>query len=126
MVHRTETADSRQPAASDARSCERDCTGRTAAPGVDQRIGCGILRAAGDEIVTEDHRAGSIFATVCEQWESAALQGAGQATRRVRRTGPVLEKRRRVPACWRRSGSASVVARHGRSSRGFIVPTGFR
>jgi hypothetical protein len=54
----------------------------------------GYYGPLGDEIVTEDHPAGSDFlATVCEQWESAAVQGAGHATRvACIRTGLVLEK----------------------------------
>jgi hypothetical protein len=54
----------------------------------------GYYGPLGEEIVTEDHPAGSDFlATVCEQWESAAVQGAGDRTRvACIRTGLVLEK----------------------------------
>jgi uncharacterized protein len=54
----------------------------------------GYYGPLGDEVVTEDHRAGSDFlASVCEQWESQAVQGAGGVTRVVCiRTGLVLEK----------------------------------
>ena len=47
-----------------------------------------------DEVVREDHLAGSDFlARVCEQWESEAVQGVGDATRVVLiRTGLALEK----------------------------------
>jgi uncharacterized protein (TIGR01777 family) len=47
-----------------------------------------------DEVVREDHPAGSDFlARVCEQWESEAVQGAGGATRVVCiRTGLALDK----------------------------------
>src|SRR5439155_24487144 len=54
----------------------------------------GYYGPLGDEVVTEDRRAGSDFlANVCEQWESQAVQGAGGVTRVVCiRTGLVLEK----------------------------------
>lgn len=53
----------------------------------------GYYGPLGDDVVTEDHRAGSDFlATVCEQWESEAMRGAEGATRVVCiRTGLVLE-----------------------------------
>ena len=41
----------------------------------------GYYGPLGEEIVTEYHGAGSDFlATVCRQWESAAVQGAGNRT----------------------------------------------
>jgi uncharacterized protein len=54
----------------------------------------GYYGPLGDEIVTEDHPAGSDFLSkVCERWESEAMQGADGATRVVCiRTGLVLEK----------------------------------
>ena len=54
----------------------------------------GYYGPLGDEVVTEDHHAGSDFlASVCQQWESEALQGAGGVTRvACIRTGLVLEK----------------------------------
>jgi uncharacterized protein (TIGR01777 family) len=47
-----------------------------------------------DEVVREDHAAGSDFlAQVCEQWESEAVQGVGGSTRvALIRTGLTLEK----------------------------------
>ena len=54
----------------------------------------GYYGPLGDEVVREDHAAGSDFlARVCEQWESEAIQGAGGVTRvACIRTGLVLEK----------------------------------
>jgi uncharacterized protein (TIGR01777 family) len=54
----------------------------------------GYYGPLGDEIVTETRPAGSDFlATVCQRWESEALQGASAATRvACIRTGLALEK----------------------------------
>jgi hypothetical protein len=54
----------------------------------------GYYGPLGEEIVTEDHGPGSDFlATVCEQWESAAMRAAGDATRVCCiRTGLVLDR----------------------------------
>ena len=54
----------------------------------------GYYGPQGDGVVTEAQPAGSDFlATVCEQWESEAIRGAGSVTRVVCiRTGLALEK----------------------------------
>lgn len=54
----------------------------------------GYYGPLGDEVVTEEHSAGSDFlASVCQQWEAAAVEDAGGAARVVCiRTGLVLDK----------------------------------
>src|SRR5205823_3152140 len=54
----------------------------------------GYYGPLGDEVVTEDHHAGSDFlAKVCEQWEAEAAKGTAGVTRvACIRTGLVLEQ----------------------------------